>query len=123
MAACAAEVAPYGYNVRGGAPSTRRCAADSLQPIAHRDDRRARIVGQTWLPLVARRLGVSLIAAGLLASMAPAVQAAANTGTARGRPAPTRINIPMNAAAAARTTLDLSGDSRGKDSDGAIQIG
>jgi len=62
--------------------------------------RKARIVGHTWLPPGARRLGVGLLAAGLLASMAPAL--AANTGTGPGRPAPTRVNVRINAAALAR---------------------
>jgi protocatechuate 3,4-dioxygenase beta subunit len=61
-------------------------------------------VGKTWLPPVARRLGVGLLTAGLLASTATASQAvAASTATAHGRHAPARVNPALvNAAAAAR---------------------
>lgn len=57
-------------------------------------------MGQTWLPPVARRLGVGMLAAGLLASMAPAL--AANTATGPGRPASAQVNVRINAAALAR---------------------
>ena len=60
-------------------------------------------MGQIWLPPVARRLGVGMLAAGLLAGMAPTVQAAAaNSGTVHDRLARTPVNVGVNAAALAR---------------------
>lgn len=69
-------------------------------------------MGQTWLPPVARRLGVGVLAAGLLASMAPADQAvAANARTARGRPAPARLDIRFNVRASAAAVARMRASS------------
>lgn len=57
-------------------------------------------MGQTGLPPVARRLGVGMLAAGLLASMSPAL--ATNTGTGPSRPESVRVDVRINAAALAR---------------------
>ena len=70
-------------------------------------------MGQTWLPPVGRRLGVGLLAAGLLASMAPVSQAvAADAGTVHGRPAPDRLNVRLNAALVARMRMRAPSQTR-----------
>ncbi len=56
-----------------------------------------------WTLSSARRFGIGVLAAGLLAGMAPAVNAAAKSASARG-PAPTRLSIAALARARAAST-------------------